>query len=151
MNIRSALRMTEQILIVTSFVLLVGTFLASWITVQKNLITVRIAVQRWKVGEGMDREKVIHAVETAFELWIDEYTGCSWFKEDEVRKAKEDALELLKEQKTKNTGKARIFQCEKCGYGIDDIYLSNENDFDIYPHFCPNCGRSVMMECLQNR
>ena len=46
----------------------------------------------------MDREKVIHAVETAFELWIDEYTGCSWFKEDEVRQAKEDALAMLKEQ-----------------------------------------------------
>lgn len=45
-----------------------------------------------------DREKVIHAVETAFELWIDEYTGCSWFKEDEVRKAKESAIKLLKEQ-----------------------------------------------------
>ena len=45
-----------------------------------------------------DREKVIHAVETAFELWIDEYTGCSWFKEDEVRQAKEDAIAVLKEQ-----------------------------------------------------
>ena len=46
----------------------------------------------------MDRDKVTHAVETAFELWIDEYTGCSWFKEDEVRQAKEDAIALLKEQ-----------------------------------------------------
>lgn len=64
-----------------------------------------------------------------------------------ARLSKQD--ELLKEQETKNTGKARIFQCEKCGYGIDDIYLSNEHDFDIYPHFCPNCGRTV--ECLQNR
>lgn len=46
----------------------------------------------------MDRGKVIHAVETAFDVWIDEYTGCSWFKEDEVRQAKEDVLAMLKNE-----------------------------------------------------
>jgi hypothetical protein len=46
----------------------------------------------------MDRENVVNAVKTAFDVWIDEYTGCSWFKEDEVRQAKDDALSLLKEQ-----------------------------------------------------
>jgi ribosomal protein S27AE len=55
-----------------------------------------------------------------------------------------DALELLKEQETTSTTESRIFHCKKCGYGIDDIFLSNEHDFDIYPHFCPNCGRSVI-------
>lgn len=50
---------------------------------------------------------------------------------------------LLKEQETTSTAESRLFHCEKCGYGIDDIYLSNEHDFDIYPHFCPNCGRKV--------
>ena len=55
----------------------------------------------------MDREKVIHAVETAFELWIDEYTGCSWFKEDEVRQAKEDALALMKDQ-------PKVVRCKDC-------------------------------------
>lgn len=58
----------------------------------------------------------------------------------------DDAVELLKEQETTSTGKTRIFQCEKCGYGIDDIYLSNEHDFDVYPHFCPNCGKQVKWE-----
>jgi predicted RNA-binding Zn-ribbon protein involved in translation (DUF1610 family) len=57
-----------------------------------------------------------------------------------------DILALLKDQETTSTGKTRTFQCEKCGYGIDDIYLSNEHDFDVYPHFCPNCGRSVKWE-----
>lgn len=57
-----------------------------------------------------------------------------------------DALALLKKQETTSTGKTRIFQCEKCGYGIDDIYLSNEHDFDVYPHYCPHCGRKVKWE-----
>lgn len=58
----------------------------------------------------------------------------------------EKILALLKEHETADTGKARIFQCEKCGYGVDDIYLTNEHDFDIYPHFCPNCGKVVKQE-----
>lgn len=45
----------------------------------------------------MDRENVINAVKTAFDVWIDESTGLSWFKEDEVRQAKEDAIALLKD------------------------------------------------------
>ena len=58
----------------------------------------------------------------------------------------EMAEELLTKQETADTGKARIFQCEKCGYGVEDIYLTNEHDFDIFPHFCPNCGRVVKQE-----
>jgi len=45
----------------------------------------------------MDREKVINAVETAFDVWIDDSTGLSWFKEDEARHAKDEVLALLKE------------------------------------------------------
>lgn len=39
-----------------------------------------------------------------------------------------------------NTGNARIFECSECGYGFDDIYLTNERDYPIGPNFCPNCG-----------
>ena len=46
----------------------------------------------------IDREKVINAVETAFDVWIDDSTGLSWFKEDEARHAKDEVLALLKEQ-----------------------------------------------------
>lgn len=82
-----------------------------------------------------DREKVIHAVETAFELWIDEYTGCSWFKEDEVRKAKEDALALLKENEPvdieiEGGGSTWWYVCEECHGSVD------RNDL-----FCRHCGR----------
>ena len=52
-------------------------------------------------------------------------------------------IALLKEQETSNTGKARIFQCEKCGYGFDDIFLTDEHNYDIEPNYCPNCGRTV--------
>ena len=88
-----------------------------------------------------DREKVIHAVETAFELWIDEYTGCSWFKEDEVRQAKEDALAMLKEQDVK-TGywidSAGNDKCSICGEEYSDLYPDYGNT-----HFCPNCGAKM--------
>lgn len=43
-------------------------------------------------------DEVIQAVETAFDVWIDEYTGCSNFKEDKVRQMKENALNILKKQ-----------------------------------------------------
>lgn len=51
----------------------------------------------------------------------------------------------LKEKETSNTGKARIFQCEKCGYGFDDIFLTDEHNYDIEPNYCPNCGRLVKL------
>lgn len=54
-----------------------------------------------------------------------------------------DALALLKDQETSDTGRARIFQCEKCGYGFDDIFLTDEHNYDIEPRYCPNCGRLV--------
>lgn len=58
-----------------------------------------------------------------------------------------DFLAMLKEQETTNIchkRNARIFSCEKCGYGLDDIYLTNERDYPIEPAYCPNCGRKVV-------
>ena len=58
-----------------------------------------------------------------------------------------DAIAMLKEQETKDTGHSRVFQCEKCGYGIDDIFLSTvEKKYPIVPKYCPNCGRSVCQD-----
>lgn len=54
-----------------------------------------------------------------------------------------NAIDLLKEQETTDTRKSRIFQCEKCGYGIEDIFLNSEYDYPIVPDYCPNCGRKV--------
>ena len=55
-------------------------------------------------------------------------------------------IELLKEQETTDTKESRIFNCKKCGYGIDDIFLSDEKKYKIIPNYCPNCGRSVNNE-----
>lgn len=42
-----------------------------------------------------------------------------------------------------NTGNARIFECSECGYGIADIFLTNERDYPMDPNFCPNCGADM--------
>lgn len=48
---------------------------------------------------------------------------------------------------THDTGKCRLFHCAKCGYGVNDIYIENENKHlrDNAPlfKFCPWCGREV--------
>lgn len=54
-----------------------------------------------------------------------------------------DALDMLKEQETEDTGSCRVFQCKKCGFGIDDIFVNDEEKYQILPRYCPNCGRSV--------
>ena len=48
-----------------------------------------------------EREKVIEDVETAFDIWIDEYEGTSYYDIAKVKQAKADALTLLKEQEEK--------------------------------------------------
>ena len=67
-----------------------------------------------------------------------------------------NALALLKEQEVVkpvlneqtenicNKRNARIFACKECGYGINDIYLTDESNYQIEPVFCPNCGRKVV-------
>lgn len=57
-----------------------------------------------------------------------------------------DALDMLKEQETEDTGSCRVFQCKKCGFGIDNIFLNDEEKYQIVPKYCPNCGRSVKWE-----
>lgn len=52
-------------------------------------------------------------------------------------------LSLLKEQKTTDTNDLRVFHCKKCGYGIEDIFISDEHNYSLVPKFCPNCGRKV--------
>lgn len=42
----------------------------------------------------------MEAVDTAFDIWIDEYEGTSYYDIDEVKRLKEDALTLLKKQET---------------------------------------------------
>ena len=52
-------------------------------------------------------------------------------------------LDLLKERETADTRKCRVFNCSRCGYGIDDIFINDEGKYPILPNYCPNCGRTV--------
>ena len=101
----------------------------------------------------MDREKVIKGLELCLKT-IDEpdcrkecpyYEACQKYEGRVIfQPLMRDTLALLKEQETKDTGHSRVFQCEKCGYGIDDIFLSTvEKKYPIVPKYCPNCGRGV--------
>ena len=84
----------------------------------------------------MDKETIIKGCEN----WVNNHKG------ENLLLAYSSVVELLvvlKEQETSNTGKARIFQCEKCGYGFNDIFLTDEHNYDIEPRYCPNCGKQV--------
>jgi hypothetical protein len=98
-----------------------------------------------------DMEKVIKGLEYCFATA--NCDGCPY--EIECRKIPlktpenhcpilDDILVLLKEQETEDTGRCRIFQCKKCGFGIDDIFVTDEERYQIVPRYCPNCGRSVV-------
>ena len=88
----------------------------------------------------IDREKVIHAVEKAFELWIDEFTGCSWFKEDEVRQEKEDAIALLKEQKH---GETFTVIDTKTGKEADEYEIALYEDWAKHLCYCDMEGWAI--------
>lgn len=88
-----------------------------------------------------DREKVIKGLEMCKIRYCDE---CPYDDENSCSVyLNQDALDLLEEQETHDTRESRVFQCEKCGYGIEDIFLNNEYDYPITPVYCPNCGRRV--------
>lgn len=47
-----------------------------------------------------------------------------------------------------DTGKKRLFECSACGYGVSDIYLSDERTYlpeepEPLFRFCPWCGRGI--------
>ena len=78
--------------------------------------------------------------------WMDDALALLKKQQQELWELQDQAEYLAdkkKEQETTDTGKRRIFECEKCGYGIDDIFLSDEEKYQIIPKYCPNCGRSV--------
>ena len=101
-----------------------------------------------------DREKVIMALECCDAYYNkNDLTGherCPYNGRNNGEGCNQlytDALELLKERNTTNIChivKARIFSCEKCGYGLNDLYLTNEHDYPFDPAYCPNCGRKVI-------
>ena len=45
-------------------------------------------------------------------------------------------------------GGCRWFRCSACGFGIEDMYVNDEDEYppDDQPRYCPNCGRLVVEE-----
>lgn len=92
-----------------------------------------------------DREKVIDGLISAIGL-IHGYIPRRIWSESYGEQACRDAIDMLKEQETTDTRQARIFQCKECGYGIEDIFLTSEREYEMVPKYCPNCGRSVKLK-----
>lgn len=78
------------------------------------------------------------------EVYVTPSRAFNEYTDDELKMFAHDAIVLLTEQETANTGRCRIFQCKKCGFGIDDIFVTDEERYQIVPRYCPNCGRSVV-------
>ena len=45
-----------------------------------------------------------------------------------------------------DTHEDRWFHCSACGFGIDDMYINEEDGYSPagQPRYCPNCGRKVV-------
>jgi len=95
-----------------------------------------------------DIEKVIKAVEEAFDLVHSDFIGTDDFNEKEWEQNKADALALLKEQEavkpfiqiSEHTGR-KWLTCGACEYTIESEKESWEEI-----NFCPKCGRPVLLE-----
>lgn len=63
---------------------------------------------------------------------------------DKIIKEINDTLEDNETRDVCQLRGVRYFSCSKCGYGLEDMYLTNESDYPLDPVFCPNCGRKVV-------
>lgn len=57
-----------------------------------------------------------------------------------VEELKAEHLPSVQERKGHDTGESRWFHCSECGYGVFDVYLDDEQKYDLAYHYCPNCG-----------
>jgi hypothetical protein len=94
-----------------------------------------------KGGNKMaDREKIVRAVETCFDSWIDKHRnmGLDLYK---VEQMKQDALELLKEQEAVKPRECQYpHDTYACGF-CDYIPIGNKDGYRA--NYCPECGRAV--------
>lgn len=93
-----------------------------------------------EAAKEMDRRCVLNWLN---EVYVTPSRAFNEYTEDELKMFAHDAIVLLNEQETADTGSCRIFQCKKCGFGIDDIFVNDEGKYQIVPRYCPNCGRPV--------
>lgn len=91
-----------------------------------------------------DREKVVRAVETCFDSWIDKHRNMG-LDLHEVERMKRDALELLKEQEpVEPSVDVDTYVCPNCGHRLEHQGMLGDNViFDERYNFCPACGKAV--------
>ena len=87
----------------------------------------------------MEREKVIRAVDSCFDYWLEQHRYLNPLELEKVRQFKADALALLKEQEAvepkHNPLSPTDWFCGKCGMCISRFH-----------NYCPSCGQEVRWE-----
>jgi hypothetical protein len=105
-----------------------------------------------KRGMAMpDREKVIKGLECCVkesEGYEEQCGECPYGAKGGgcIDRLLADTITMLKEQETTDIGNGRLFLCKKCGFGIEDIFVNDEEKYQLVPKYCPNCGRKVKSE-----
>lgn len=92
----------------------------------------------------IDREKIIRAVETCFDSWIDKHRNMG-LDLREVEQMKCDALGLLKESepiKPYAQGDGS-FACDNCGETVGWEEMNCGGFSMVKYKYCPECGRKV--------
>ncbi len=92
----------------------------------------------------IDREKVVRAVETCFDSWIDKHRDMG-LDLHEVDRMKREALELLKKQKAVEPELVGVntWACGECGALLGWEEFSQSGLELVKYKFCPECGRAV--------
>ena len=97
-----------------------------------------------------DREKVVRAVETCFDSWIDKHRNMG-LDLQAVEQMKRDALELLKEQKSEwledsDPGQeyGTTWACAECGCSIHERTVWNPYKAGF--KYCPFCGDRMVLK-----
>ena len=88
----------------------------------------------------IDKAKLMQRIETEAFRWGEEY-DLSQIMGDIEDFPESDVVEV---KHGYDTGEDNIFHCSVCGYGVDDIYESDETNYPVWQfNFCPHCGAKM--------
>ena len=95
----------------------------------------------------MDREKVIKAVDSCFDYWLDQHRYLDPLELEPVRQRKAEALALLKEQEAVEPIKMQRMD-DNFSFFVP-YYLCGNCKYELVGKdvmFCSHCGKSVKWE-----
>ena len=85
-----------------------------------------------------DRKKIIRAVDSCFDYWLEQHRHLSPLELEAVRQLKADALALLKEREAKpvkivkNSYNYESYYCPNCDHSFYGVFKR--------PNYCDQCG-----------